>query len=422
MYHRCPRIRSLLGGIAIGLAISATGRSVDLNESIQTHRMGTIVIEGKPGARVRVEQMRHEFWFGAAIASHMFHPAANPDAAENYRKVFLDNFNAAVTENALKWYAMERQKGEIHTDTVDAILDWTHRNEIPLRGHCIFWGVPRFIQDWIKELDDQELEETIRRRAVDVSRRYEGKFVEYDLNNEMMHTNYYEDRLGKDITLKMAQWVKQGDPDAVLFVNDFDVLTGKEVDRFVAHVRKLLDEGVPVEGIGLQGHCHGLTFDRDAVWNALDAVGELGLPIRVTEFNVPGQKSPFYLSKDLQMTPEQEKIQAKELEDYYRICFAHPAVTGILMWGFWEDACWIPASAIYRRDWSPRPAALAYRRLVFEEWWTDWEGEIGEKGRCDVKAFHGEHRVTVDGKETIVELKKGQGSVTLNTPWPSDGR
>jgi len=408
-----------IGFLCVGLAVlstCATGRSVNLDESIKTHRMGRIVIEGKPGAQVRVEQMRHEFWFGAALASHMFHPAANPEDVEKYKNVFLKNFNSAVTENALKWYSMERAKGQIETDTVDTILDWTHRNEIPLRGHCIFWGVPRFIQDWIKELDDRELEDTLRKRALSVAERYRGRFVEYDLNNEMMHTNYYEDRLGEDITLKMAQWVKEGDPNAVLFINDFDILTGKEVERFVAHVRKLLDQGVPVEGLGVQGHCHGLTFDRDEVWSALDALAELGLPIRVTEFNVPGQRSPFYFSKKLKMTPEQEETQAKELEDYYRICFAHPAVAGILMWGFWEAACWIPASAIYRRDWSPTPAALAYRRLVFDEWWTNWEGEIGEKGSCGTRAFFGKYRVTVDGVETIVDLTKSEGAAKIRRP------
>jgi endo-1,4-beta-xylanase len=38
------------------------------------------------------------------------------------------------------------------------------------------------------------------------------------------------------------------------------------------------------------------------------------------------------------------------LNDYYRICFAHPAVAGILMWGFREGANWIPVSSLYWRD------------------------------------------------------------------------
>ncbi len=73
--------------------------------------MGTLVIETAPGAEVRVEQLRHEFWFGAALASQMFGERANAEEAAQYKKVFLENFNAAVTENALKWPSMERGRG-----------------------------------------------------------------------------------------------------------------------------------------------------------------------------------------------------------------------------------------------------------------------------------------------------------------------
>ena len=70
----------------------------------------------------------------------------------------------------------------------------------------------------------------------------------------MIHGNYYEDRLGPQITREMAAWVRQGDPNAVLFLNDYDILTGKRLDDYVAHIRGLLDQGVPIGGIGVQGH------------------------------------------------------------------------------------------------------------------------------------------------------------------------
>ena len=66
------------------------------------------------------------------------------------------------------------------------------------------------------------------------------------------------------------------------------------------------------------------------------------------------------------MSPEEEELKAKELADYYRICFAHPAVEGILMWGFWAGANWIPVSSLYNRDWSPTPAAKAYQDLIIQ--------------------------------------------------------
>jgi len=385
-----------------------------LDDSIRKHRMGTLVIETAPGAEVRVEQVRHEFWFGAALASQMFGGRAPAETVARYREVFLQSFNSAVTENALKWHAMEPERGRVDYSIVDAMLTWTERNGIPLRGHNIFWGVPDRVQPWQKALDDAALRETLRARALDIGQRYRGRFAEYDLNNEMLHANYYEGRLGPGITREMAAWVKEGDPNAVLYLNDYDILTGKRLDDYVAHIRRFLDQGVPFGGIGVQGHLHGDTFDPVALQRALDRLAEFRLPIRVTEFNFPGQRSKYYGNRGARLSDEEEQAKAKALAEYYRICFAHPAVEGILMWGFWEGANWIPVSSLYRRDWTPTPAAEAYRDLVFTQWWTRWQGRADAQGRCEVRAFYGKHQVKAGDQMTVIELKRAEGKRTVS--------
>jgi len=394
-------------------SVSAAGQ--DLEDAIKTHRMGTLLIHTSAGAQVRVEQQRHEFWFGCAISSGVFSDRASSEDATKYKELFLANFNAAVTENALKWMPMEPRRGEVNYSIIDAMLDWTHEHNIPLRGHCLFWGSPRRVQDWVKRLNDDELRNVIKTRANTVARRYRGRFAEYDLNNEMMHVNYYQQRLGPGIIKQMAEWVREGDPDAVLFVNDYDVLTGNRLDDYVQHIRGLQSRDVPIAGIGVQGHLHGETFDPEALKNALDVLAELKLPIRVTEFNFPGQRSRFFRDRRLRLTPAEEEAKAKELVEYYRICFAHPAVHGILMWGFWEGTNWIPVSSLYKRDWTPTLAAGAYRDLVFNQWWTKWEGKADGQGVCRVPAFYGTHRITVGEKTRVVGLRKGasQGVVSF---------
>jgi endo-1,4-beta-xylanase len=390
-------------------AVSRLAATADLDESIRRVRMGTLVVDAPPGAEVQVEQMRHEFWFGAALANHMFGPRADKKNAEKYKEVFLQNFNAAVTENALKWHIMEVQKGKVDYSTVDAILDWSHEHDIPLRGHNVFWGIPNRVQPWQKEMDDETLRKTVQDHAMDIARRYRGRFAEYDLNNEMLHGNYYEERLGPNITGDMVAWMRQEDPECVLYLNDYDILTGRRLNDYVAQTRGFLEQGVPVGGIGVQGHFHGDSFDPVALQNALDRLAEFKLPIRVTEFNFPGQHSRHYGKRDARLSPEEEQAKAKALTEYYRICFAHPAVEGILMWGFWEGANWIPVSSLYRKDWTHTPAADAYRDLVFKQWWTSTTEKADSKGECQVRAFYGTHRITVGGKEVIVELKKSDG-------------
>jgi GH35 family endo-1,4-beta-xylanase len=418
-----PQHHSLRGGwIAVVLSLGAAGGGLaagtDLDEAIRRVRMGTIAVETVPGAEVRVEQLRHAFWFGAALANQAFGGRMSPEDRTRYLATFRTNFNAAVTENALKWHSMEPRQGEVAYATVDAMLAWTDQQEIRLRGHNVFWGIPNRVQDWLKAMPDDALRDTLEARARDVARRYRGRFAEYDLNNEMLHGDYYAQRLGPTITRDMASWMRKEDPQAVLYLNDYDILTGRRVDDYVAQIRTLLDQGVPVGGIGVQGHLHGDTFDPAALRKALDQLAVFKLPIRVTEFNFPGQRSKYYGQRGARLSDAEEEAKARALADYYRICFAHPAVEGILMWGFWEGANWIPVSSLYRHDWSPTPAAAAYRDLVFREWWTTWKGTADAHGRCETRAFLGRHRVAAGGRETVVDLNRSRAAlqVTLRNP------
>jgi GH35 family endo-1,4-beta-xylanase len=385
-----------------------------LDAAIDQHRRGVLVIRAAPDTPISVEQQRHEFWFGAALANQAFNGHMPAEDREKYLIVFLTNFNAAVTENALKWHDMEPRRGNVNYGTADAILAWTSQHQIPLRGHNIFWGIPNRVQEWLKVLPDDEFREALKARALDLGKRYRGRFAEYDLNNEMIHGNYYEQRLGPDITFDMAQWVRHADSNAVLYVNDYDILTGVKLAEYVRHIGALLNQGVPIGGIGVQGHLHAETFDPKALRHALEQLSEFKLPIRVTEFNMPGQRSRYHNDRSLRMDDAQERAKAQALVDYYRICFAFPRVEGILMWGFWEGANWIPASSLYRRDWTPLPAADAYRQLVFERWWTRWQGRTDGQGRCELRAFYGRHKIRAGDKERIVDLRKIEGTATVS--------
>ncbi len=56
----------------------------DIDRMIQQNRMGELVVKAKPGAQVRVEQIKHEFWFGAAISSSAFGGRMDADAKRQF--------------------------------------------------------------------------------------------------------------------------------------------------------------------------------------------------------------------------------------------------------------------------------------------------------------------------------------------------
>jgi len=361
-------------------------------------RTGRLSIRTSPRARVRVTQLSHEFPFGTAIAGRMFRDDADPVEKRKYLETLKANFNAAVHENELKWYHTERNgPGNPDYSDADRMLEWCERNGLAMRGHCIFWGVDQFVQDWVKKLDDAALRAALERRAKDIVGRYKGRIREFDLNNEMLHGDYYARRLGPGITADMFRWAKEANPEVVLYVNDYNILSGGDSARYVEQIKGLLARGIPVGGIGCQGHVGG-SIVPEVTRRVLDDLAQFRLPIKITEFDA---------------NTDDEGLKARTLEDVYRLAFAHPAVEGILMWGFWEGAHWIPKAALWKRDFTPTPAAKTYRDLVFGEWWTNVELVADRSGRCETRAFFGRHRVESEGRSVEVELSKRKGSAAV---------
>jgi endo-1,4-beta-xylanase len=83
------------------------------------------------------------------------------------------------------------------------------------------------------------------------------------------------------------------------------------------------------------------------------------------------------------------------MRDVMRMIFSQPKVDDFLMWGFWANAHWQPIAAMYRADWSSKPAALAWNDLLFREWWTNERGVTDRSGRFAVRGFKGKYNITV---------------------------
>jgi endo-1,4-beta-xylanase len=63
---------------------------------------------------------------------------------------------------------------------------------------------------------------------------------------------------------------------------------------------------VPVSGIGVQGHLHDDSFDPATLQKSLDDLSQFQLPICITEFNFPGQRSKYYTGDRRAVMPPDE--------------------------------------------------------------------------------------------------------------------
>jgi GH35 family endo-1,4-beta-xylanase len=393
------------------------------------HRKGVIVVKAPAGAEVQVEQLRHEFRWGAGLTHGRYITwRRNPkrkrteeewarldERVAKVRKLVLENFNSITFGSEIKWDFTEKKRGEPNYEPMDTAMDWAEKHDLTVRGHCLFWGADR-TPDWVKKLRGKELLAAYEKRAKEAVSRYKGRLVDWDFRNETLNGNRWDERmLGKGIHARITRWVKETDPDVTVCMNEFHVLSSEgKCKSYIRKAQSILKNGGVIDALGCQGHYYDEDFDRGRLKRCLDMLAALKRPIVITEFNMPGQRSRYCKNWKATYSEAQEKRKAAIIRDYLRICFEHPAVDGFYFWYPWEAATWIRASALWSNDAEPKPALIEYRKLVFGEWWTKFGGKADQEGECRVPAFFGRYKVIVNGKEQAVELKKKAGSVTVD--------
>ncbi|KAL1822940.1 hypothetical protein ACET3Z_009718 [Daucus carota] len=351
------------------------------------------------GIPVKVRQVHNSFPFGSCVSR------SNIDN-EDFVDFFKQHFNWAVFGNELKWYWTESEQGKINYKDADDLLNFCASHNIETRGHCIFWEVEDTVQPWIRALNENNLMAAVQNRLTSLLTRYKGKFRHYDVNNEMLHGSFFEDRLGKDIRTNMFKKANQLDPSAMLFVNDYHVEDGcdskSSPEKYIQQILDLQEQGAPVGGIGIQGHIDYPV--GSIVCSALDKLAILGLPIWFTELDVSSSN---------------EHVRADDLEVMLREAFAHPAVDGVMLWGFWELFMCRDHSHLVNAEGEINEAGKRYLALK-QEWMSNAQGHIDEQGQFGFRGFYGTYEVEVDishSKKKIIKpfvVEKGESPLVLS--------
>ncbi|VAH95822.1 unnamed protein product [Triticum turgidum subsp. durum] len=332
------------------------------------------VVQAAECVDVRVRQVSNSFPLGACIMR------TNMDN-EDFVDFFTKNFNWAVFGNELKWYWTEPQRGQVNYADADDLLKLCSDNGMCVRGHCIFWEVDNMVQQWVKTLSTDDLSAAVKSRIDSLLTRYKGKFRHYDVNNEMLHGSFYQDKLGKDIRATMFKTASELDPDALLFVNDYNVEGMCDIratpEAYIEQIIGLQEQGAPVSGVGLQGHVSNPV--GPVIRNVLDRLAVLGLPLWFTELDVSAAN---------------EYVRADDLEVMLREAYAHPAVEGVMLWGFWELFMSRDSAHLVNAEGDINEAGRRLLQLK-KEWLTHAHGHADENGEFKFRGHHGAYHVDV---------------------------
>jgi len=364
--------------------------------------------DGKPvaGADVAVKMTHHAFGFGAAINAGTFKPETDTPDTLKYREMTQKLFNRVVVENSFKWPGWEnadRRRRVLWT------LAWLRERGIEVRGHCLVWPSWKHMPRDVQQLEDDKA--ALQRRILDHIREEvaatKGRIAEWDVINEPFSNHDAMDVLGREAMVAWFQAAREADPAARLFINDYGILARagrdkRHQDHYYETIRFLIDRGAPLDGIGLQSHFGGDLTPPPRLLAILDRFAAFTKALAVTEFDI---------------NVKDEELQAAYTRDFLTAVFSHPAVNGILMWGFWEGRHWRPQAALFRRDWSVKPNGRAWQDLVFKEWWTDVAARTDAQGRVSVRGFLGDYEVTAtagDRSKTVsLALRKAGASATV---------
>ncbi len=394
--RKSPSIGGLGGASALLLTIATLMTPAAIAAPDLSHRMQDIQIrlvdrQGKPvpNASIEIRQTRHKFGFGTALSTEAFRDAETSASDQaQYQKIAKQLFNASVPENALKWQSMAPEAGKVDYSEADRLIQWSDRARLTPRGHTLFWEVEEFNQPWVRALKPADLRTAMLDRTKTLCQRYRGKVDEIDLFNEMLHGNFFRSRLGPTIIKEVADTCKKANPHVKLYVNDYDILNGKRLEDYAKQIQDLLDSGVPIDGIGIQAHIEK-PLSTQQITTALDRLAKFNLPLKITEVSL---KAPS------------DQEQAQWLTDLYTTAFAHKSVTSILLWGYWEPRHWWPQAALYRKDWTEKPAALAYQTLIHQQWWTHKTLTTDQNGQIQTPAYLGNYEINIrEGNRHLIQ-------------------
>jgi endo-1,4-beta-xylanase len=342
-----------------------------------------------PGAKVHVTMRRHGFRFGSAVPAGRLVDRADLNNVR-FQEEVARLYNTVTFENDLKWGSI----GDGKLSTVNQAVEWCKARGIDVRGHCLVWGSYEHLPVATRSLRDGALWQACADHVTDYASRMRGKVYLWDVVNEAGNNTEIWDEVGWDRFPEAFRLARAADPDARLCYNDFGIVHDNspgQRESAAKRIEQLLAADAPFTTLGLQAHCGLPLTPMDRVLATLDRWAAFGKDLEITEFDL--------------CCPD-DAVHAEWSRDFLIACFSHPAIKSFIQWGFWQGSHWLgdKGAAMFRMDWSKRPAQEAYEDLVLRQWWTDWRGETNAEGMATLRAFYGTHTIQVATPDAVREV------------------
>jgi endo-1,4-beta-xylanase len=251
------------------------------------------------------------------------------------------HFDSVTAEFEMKWGQIERERGLRRYEPADAIVAFAEAHGLSVKGHALVWHGDS--PAWLEGVSAAEARFALEDHIRATVSRYRGRIRAWDVVNEAiaddrpgLRDTVYLRQLGPGYVAEAFRLAREADPQALLVYNDYggEGLSRKS-DEIYALVRGLVEQGVPIGGVGLQMHLDAASRPPAAdVARNIRRLADLGLLVSFTEMDVRVARLGGSVSARLE-------TQRTVYHDVVAACVAEPRCHEVTFWGFTDRHSWI---------------------------------------------------------------------------------
>ena len=237
------------------------------------------------------DYFKDDFSVGAAIGTDIF---SRND--KEMLTLIAREFSTITTENAMKWQPIHPTENRWNFDVPDKFVEFGQKNRMDIQGHVLVWHsqVPHnlFEDENGKQISKSVLLKRMENHISTLVDRYKGKIHSWDVVNESItpEDGYRKSKwleiVGPEFMERAFHLAHEADPDCHLIYNDYNMVDPKRRDFVVELVKKYQKKGVPIHGIGMQGHFNLDSPNIKAIEDSIKAFAATGMRVHFTELDV----------------------------------------------------------------------------------------------------------------------------------------
>jgi endo-1,4-beta-xylanase len=285
--------------------------------------------------------------------------------------LIIKEFNSITPENDMKMGPIHPSENVYNWKNADAIVDFAVKHHIKIRGHNLCWHAQE--ASWMftgpdgKPVTKELLLKRLKDHIFAVAGRYKGKIYAWDVVNEAIDdsddttkiyraSNWYKVCDGPDFIEAAFRYAHEADPGAKLYYNDYNSEKPVKREKIYKLLKKLIDDHVPIDGVGMQAHWKLNDPSPEELRKALDEVTGLGLKVQITELDItirlprprpaPGTMPDTAAARtpDPGYTPEAEAKQVAQYNMVFNIFREYKKyITSVTFWNVSDRYSWLDA-------------------------------------------------------------------------------